>query len=291
MSISDIKLDNDAVIVTGNVLKSQTADFELDNPERRADNAKTGGYRRALVHQKPDMLVINYDQDYKGGVVIRSVDVIEGNPNNSEHHNSIRIDSRVLNIKGTDIMLDSNDRTLDSNGNRKGGNMRRALVHDYNDVLKLNYGGDYTGGVAIEGKIEAKSGKFKLGDTDILSGGQKKLIVDGNFEARGELKSLDGKMKLGNVELESASSGKELNINAQVVVSKNTSITGDTISIKSPNNEKNTVIITGDDVILKFEKQTGYHEFTPQTLSFKQLQQEVNELKYRLAALEAKLNG
>ena len=54
------------------------------------------------------------------------------------------------NIKstGTDFFLDNESRR-----NNEGGSYRRALVHNNNDVLTINYGSDYTGGVNIQGNV------------------------------------------------------------------------------------------------------------------------------------------
>ena len=56
----------------------------------------------------------------------------------------VTVDARVLNIAGSDLLLDSPER-------RNGGSsrFRRALVHDWNDSLTINFGDDYPGGVRI----------------------------------------------------------------------------------------------------------------------------------------------
>jgi hypothetical protein len=61
---SDIRLDQHLVII-------EATDLILDAPERRAPDAPVGGYRRALVHGPNDQLIINYDGDYPGGVLIQ----------------------------------------------------------------------------------------------------------------------------------------------------------------------------------------------------------------------------
>jgi hypothetical protein len=55
------------------------------------------------------------------------------------------VDAGALKVAGTDLMLDSPERR----GSNRGGH-RRALVHDFNDGLTINYNRDYTGGVTIE---------------------------------------------------------------------------------------------------------------------------------------------
>jgi len=55
------------------------------------------------------------------------------------------VEARVLKAEASDFMLDSV-------GRRKGGGpSRRALVHDQNDGLTLNFNNDYPGGVTING--------------------------------------------------------------------------------------------------------------------------------------------
>ena len=69
-----------------------------------------------------------------------------------------------LKLTGPDIVLD--------NKNRKGANQgpRRALVHDDNDKLTVNYNSDYTGGVEINGNLDL-IGNLKQNGMDVnLSG-------------------------------------------------------------------------------------------------------------------------
>ena len=51
-----------------------------------------------------------------------------------------------LNVRGHDLLLDSASRRRP-----KGPTFRRALVHDQSDGLTVNFGGDYPGGVTING--------------------------------------------------------------------------------------------------------------------------------------------
>jgi hypothetical protein len=55
----------------------------------------------------------------------------------------LELDARVVKAISTDFMLDEPSRR---NG---GGPHRRALVHDQNDGLTINFGGDYPGGVTL----------------------------------------------------------------------------------------------------------------------------------------------
>lgn len=57
----------------------------------------------------------------------------------------LELDARVVKAISSDFMLDEPSR-------RKGGGPhRRALVHDQNDGLSINFSGDYPGGVTITG--------------------------------------------------------------------------------------------------------------------------------------------
>jgi hypothetical protein len=58
------------------------------------------------------------------------------------------LDARVVKTLGSDFMLDSAGRR------RGGGPHRRALVHDLNDGLTVNFADDYTGGVTVVGVAE-----------------------------------------------------------------------------------------------------------------------------------------
>lgn len=55
-------------------------------------------------------------------------------------------------VTATDVMLDNAERRKAATGNR------RALVHDFEDGLTINYDGDYPGGVKIRGNVEMPEG-------------------------------------------------------------------------------------------------------------------------------------
>jgi hypothetical protein len=58
---------------------------------------------------------------------------------------------------------------IDSPGRRRGGASpphRRALVHDFQDGLTINFAGDYPGGVTVTGNL-AVTGELKLAGTAI----------------------------------------------------------------------------------------------------------------------------
>lgn len=128
--MSDIKFNGEEVIVEGNWLESRTLDFKLDAPSRRSSSA---GERRALVHDFNDGLTINWAGDYPGGVTINGK---VGSSNNQ------------LNLTTWDLCLDHPDRRSAAGGHR------RALVHDFNDGLTINWAGDYPGGVTIRGAVK-----------------------------------------------------------------------------------------------------------------------------------------
>ncbi|MEP7340893.1 MAG: hypothetical protein ABI977_24390 [Acidobacteriota bacterium] len=58
------------------------------------------------------------------------------------------LDARVVKALGADFMLDSAGRRKSSKP------FRRALVHDQNDGLTVNFNGDYVGGVTLIGVTE-----------------------------------------------------------------------------------------------------------------------------------------
>lgn len=53
------------------------------------------------------------------------------------------VEARVLEVRGSDVLLDAQERRVDPTG------LRRAIVHDQGDGLTLNFGNDYPGGVTI----------------------------------------------------------------------------------------------------------------------------------------------
>jgi hypothetical protein len=62
--------------------------------------------------------------------------------------NWVVVESQALKTTATDLIIDAPARR----GSRPGL-FRRALVHDEQDVLAINYAGDYTGGVTVTGKL------------------------------------------------------------------------------------------------------------------------------------------
>lgn len=77
-----------------------------------------------------------------------------------------------LNVQGHDLLLDSPERRTPH-----GSAFRRALVHDLNDSLTINFGSDYPGGVTINGvRVLDVTGdiQFRISHQDeiLLNGGQ-----------------------------------------------------------------------------------------------------------------------
>jgi hypothetical protein len=164
MPTADVTLDGNDCIVDGNFLVVHCLDLKLDAASRRSS---TGGERRALVHGFNDELVLNWADDYPGGVVIRGEVGIPG-----------KIKQGHLHLESTDLHLDHPDRRSTTGGDR------RALVHGFNDELVLNWAGDYPNGVVCHGDLELqKSGSLTLrnnagivtteldGDADLRLGG------------------------------------------------------------------------------------------------------------------------
>jgi hypothetical protein len=57
----------------------------------------------------------------------------------------LQLEARVVKAVGSDFMLDAPER------HRAPNPFRRALVHDQNDGLTINFAGDYPGGVTLNG--------------------------------------------------------------------------------------------------------------------------------------------
>jgi hypothetical protein len=165
MPDADVKLENAEAVVEGNWLKVECWDIKLDAADRRS---RPTGERRALVHGSNDELVVNYADDYPGGVTI-----------GGEIHIPGRIKENKLHLEGTDLILDHPDRRSARRGER------RALVHGFNDELILNYSDDYPGGTVVHGDFEVqRGGTFRLknseGQTIIQAGRLGNLSLGGN---------------------------------------------------------------------------------------------------------------
>jgi hypothetical protein len=67
-------------------------------------------------------------------------------------------------LEGDAVKATSTDFMLDAPSRRRGGGgpLRRALVHDFNDGLTINWAGDYPGGVTVTGNLTV-TGDVKTG--------------------------------------------------------------------------------------------------------------------------------
>ncbi len=120
---ADVRLDGNTATIEGDVVKTTAFDVVIDAPSRRH---ASGGNRRALVHDFNDGLTLNWAGDYPNGVTVEGF---------------------RLTCHQADIVVDYAARRRNSTP------WRRAIVHDYNDGLTLNWANDYPGGVMINGTV------------------------------------------------------------------------------------------------------------------------------------------
>lgn len=73
-------------------------------------------------------------------------------------------------FEGSVVKTTAADLMLDSPGRRRGGPspFRRALVHNFQDGLTLNYAGDYPGGVTVIGNLDV-TGELKVAGTSVAN--------------------------------------------------------------------------------------------------------------------------
>ena len=70
----------------------------------------------------------------------------------AESNGWVTVESNVLKANSSDFMLDNSARRKSTDG------FRRALVHNENDGLTVNFNGDYPGGVRLEGDASVEGG-------------------------------------------------------------------------------------------------------------------------------------
>lgn len=106
---SDIKLNGDTVTVEGRLLVSTATDVMLDNPERRG--GKGGPFRRALVHAPKDVLAVNFDGDYTGGVDIGGLIQAhrDHQPSPGSLATSVTVNAALVRIGGSPIPVPGPD--------------------------------------------------------------------------------------------------------------------------------------------------------------------------------------
>jgi hypothetical protein len=121
-------LVGETVKVTGDALHCDVPDLLLDHRLRRPEGAR--GRRRALVHNTRDGLTVNWNSDYPGGVTIFG----------------------PVHVGSTDLELEHPSRR----GTEHTDRPRRALVHDREDGLTINFRGDYPGGVTVHGALRVR---------------------------------------------------------------------------------------------------------------------------------------
>lgn len=69
-----------------------------------------------------------------------------------------------IKLRPGQVVVDAWDLVVDSPDRRSNTTpQRRALVHDYDDGLTINWAEDYPGGVTIQGELKADKGQGRLG--------------------------------------------------------------------------------------------------------------------------------
>jgi hypothetical protein len=102
-----------------------------------------------------------------------------------------------LNVQGHDFLLDSAERRK-----ANGPQFRRALVHDQNDGLTINFARDYPGGVTINGLLNV-TGDIEMRITHrelaLIGGGhppdEKVMLADVIKALRGEIAELRARIE------------------------------------------------------------------------------------------------
>lgn len=105
-------------------------DLTLGKGGQRDVGSRTG--QRALVHLQNDTLILNYAGDFEGGTRVQSRLAV----------------SNSMDVEGVDLTLGKGAaRDVGSN------TAQRALVHGNNDVLIVNYNGDFEGGTKVSSDL------------------------------------------------------------------------------------------------------------------------------------------
>jgi hypothetical protein len=183
-----IKSVTDFLALDCRVIQSTASDLMLDHASRRTNNTK---FRRALVHDFGDKLTLNFGGDYPGGVQITGDTTANANfkvlgaltvaTKIASSMDILTVSSKILKSEATDFMLDNPGRRKTSTP------FRRALVHNSNDGLTINFAKDYPGGVQIEGDVSADSFKAKQFSTESFKAKQlsaESLQVDKQITAQ-----------------------------------------------------------------------------------------------------------
>lgn len=135
MADADVVLDGKTLRLDGDLIVTGATDLMIDNPDRRKINnvVQAGLYRRALVHGFNDVLTLNWDGDYKGGVRIVGPLVANG---------SLAVDGSVKSQAG-----------LECKGNFKAGGQAQCVGDmAIGGYLSVNNAGSFVGDVTISFK-------------------------------------------------------------------------------------------------------------------------------------------
>jgi len=94
----------------------------------------------------------------------------------------VNVQCNNLNVEGTDFVLDFPARRKPN-----GPRLRRALVHDFNDGLTVNFAGDYPGGITLvnvaqilpkDGRLVVRGGiSYEAQGVQAEGGGVKTITV------------------------------------------------------------------------------------------------------------------
>ncbi len=88
--------------------------------------------------------------------------IVKGSPKKANKTNETILDTFSLKLLGADFKIDHKSRRKSKTP------YRRALVHDFNDGLTINWDKDYPGGVVINGKVKCPN-KLEIAGHDILA--------------------------------------------------------------------------------------------------------------------------
>jgi hypothetical protein len=162
---ADLRLDGNTTTAEGDIFKTTANDVVIDAPARRSTPA---GQRRALVHDFTDGLTLNWDSDYPGGVT----------------------------IEGFRLACHQADLVLDYAARRKSATpWRRALVHDFDDGLTINWAHDYPGGVTINGPVKINGSVTVNGTMTVKSPFGHLSIEDTLSRYTAQIKDLEDRLK------------------------------------------------------------------------------------------------
>ncbi len=114
-------------VVAGSNLRVDGTDLSFGEHAGRGD----GG--RAMVHEAGDLLRINFQNDFSGGTLVDGELAV-----------------------GADFLVFGTDLSFGEHAERGDGG--RALVHDWDDTLVINFGNDFAGGTIFAGNVGIGTG-------------------------------------------------------------------------------------------------------------------------------------